>query len=98
MWCWPKADTTVDDAECASWCCSGIITNHGALKQFLAAHGAPPFLSDTDSEVIPKLCKWLYDSMPERVPLSQVGCSASHLHPHLHMHPPTPTPLAMLAA
>jgi glucosamine 6-phosphate synthetase-like amidotransferase/phosphosugar isomerase protein len=31
------------------------------------------FVSQTDTEVIPKLCKWIYHSLPERVPFSEVG-------------------------
>ena len=31
------------------------------------------FVSETDTEVIPKLCKWIYHSLPERVPFSEVG-------------------------
>lgn len=30
------------------------------------------FVSETDTEVIPKLCKWIYHSLPERVPFSEV--------------------------
>ena len=30
------------------------------------------FVSDTDTEVIPKLCKWVYHSLEKRVPFSEV--------------------------
>jgi len=33
------------------------------------------FVSETDTEVIPKLCKWVYHSLPERVPFSAVRCT-----------------------
>ena len=42
------------------------------------------FVSETDTEVIPKLCKWVYHSMPQPVPFSKVGVpGACHLHPSL---------------
>lgn len=40
------------------------------------------FVSETDTEVIPKLCKWVYHSMPQPVPFSKVGVpGTSHLSP-----------------
>ena len=30
------------------------------------------FVSETDTEVIPKLCKWVYHSLSDRVPFSEV--------------------------
>lgn len=41
---------------------NGIITNHAALKDFLTARGAV-FLSDTDTEVIPKLLQYVHASL-----------------------------------
>ena len=43
---------------------NGIITNHAPLRETLQRHGFV-FESDTDTEVIPKLAKYLYDSFPE---------------------------------
>ena len=42
---------------------NGIITNHAPLREMLQRHGFV-FESDTDTEVIPKLAKYLYDSFP----------------------------------
>ena len=39
---------------------NGIITNYKALKQLLESKGVE-FLSDTDTEVVPKLAKYYYD-------------------------------------
>ena len=39
---------------------NGIITNHKALRDFLEGAGEGPFLSETDTEVIPKLCQYVY--------------------------------------
>ena len=50
---------------------NGIITNYRALKDFLVHHGEV-FESDTDTEVIPKLFKWVYNSLAEPVAFSQV--------------------------
>ena len=43
---------------------NGIITNFQVLKQSLVKHGFV-FESDTDTEVIPKLAKFVYDKMVE---------------------------------
>ncbi|QDZ19464.1 glucosamine--fructose-6-phosphate aminotransferase [Chloropicon primus] len=43
---------------------NGIITNYRGLKDFLIAQGLE-FESDTDTEVIPKLCKYIYDGYTE---------------------------------
>lgn len=51
---------------------NGIITNFRALKDFLVHHGEI-FESETDTEVIPKLFKWVYNSLAEPVVFSQVG-------------------------
>ncbi|CAL8461865.1 g1396 [Coccomyxa elongata] len=45
---------------------NGIITNYKALKDFLIKHGEV-FMSDTDTEVIPKLCNYVYKSTPEKL-------------------------------
>ena len=50
---------------------NGIITNFRALKDFLVHHGEV-FESETDTEVIPKLFKWIYKSLSEPVSFSQV--------------------------
>ena len=44
------------------WCVvhNGIITNYRPLKDFLSSRGLL-FESDTDTEVIPKLCKYVWD-------------------------------------
>ena len=39
---------------------NGIITNHKALRDFLEGAGEGPFLSETDTEVIPKLCAYVH--------------------------------------
>lgn len=41
---------------------NGIITNYRALKDFLISEGME-FESETDTEVIPKLCKYVYDRL-----------------------------------
>lgn len=50
---------------------NGIITNFRALKDFLVHHGET-FESETDTEVIPKLFKWIYNSLSEPVTFSQL--------------------------
>lgn len=51
---------------------NGIITNFQALKDFLMHHGET-FESETDTEVIPKLLKWVYRGLSTAMPFSQVG-------------------------
>lgn len=48
---------------------NGIITNYSALRDFLTYKGFA-FESDTDTEVIPKLAKYVHDSKPEGVTVS----------------------------
>ena len=35
------------------------------------------FQSDTDTEVIPKLCKWIYHHLPSPMPFSEVCIAAA---------------------
>lgn len=51
---------------------NGIVTNFRALKDFLVHHGEL-FESETDTEVIPKLFKWVHNSLAEPGVFSQVG-------------------------
>ena len=41
---------------------NGIITNYRALREFLKAQG-DTFLSETDTEVVPKLCSYVYKKL-----------------------------------
>lgn len=41
---------------------NGIITNYRALREFLKAHG-DAFVSETDTEVVPKLCSYVYKKL-----------------------------------
>ena len=41
---------------------NGIITNYRALRDFLKAHGNT-FVSETDTEVVPKLCSYVYKKL-----------------------------------
>lgn len=41
---------------------NGIITNYHVLKRFLGDKGVS-FVSDTDTEVVAKMCGWLYEEM-----------------------------------
>jgi len=53
---------------------NGIITNYKALKETLVRKGFT-FESDTDTEVVPKLCKFVYDRLAkegEKVPFRQL--------------------------
>jgi glucosamine--fructose-6-phosphate aminotransferase (isomerizing) len=50
---------------------NGIITNHQALKEMLQRKGFE-FESDTDTEVIPKLTKYLFDKFQTRVTFRQL--------------------------
>ena len=50
---------------------NGIITNHQALKEMLQRKGFE-FESDTDTEVIPKLTKYLFDKFQKRVSFRQL--------------------------
>lgn len=52
---------------------NGTITNFRALKEFLTKEGET-FQSDTDTEVIPKLCRFLYNRLPEPIPFPQLVC------------------------
>ena len=42
---------------------NGIITNYRALREFLKGHGAEAFVSETDTEVVPKLCSYVYEQL-----------------------------------
>mmetsp|Transcript_5302 Transcript_5302/g.14779 ORF Transcript_5302/g.14779 Transcript_5302/m.14779 type:complete len:713 (-) Transcript_5302:38-2176(-) len=50
---------------------NGIITNYQALKGFLTNHGYA-FYSETDTEVIPKLCQYVWDTMTTKIPFSEL--------------------------
>lgn len=50
---------------------NGIITNYNLLKEFLVKHGET-FVSETDTEVIPKLCKFVYNRLTEKVPFPKL--------------------------
>ncbi|KAL6750133.1 hypothetical protein V8C86DRAFT_2820153 [Haematococcus lacustris] len=50
---------------------NGIITNYKLLKEFLVKNGER-FVSDTDTEVIPKLCKFVYDRLSEKLPFPKL--------------------------
>ncbi|GLI68179.1 hypothetical protein VaNZ11_012521 [Volvox africanus] len=50
---------------------NGIITNYNLLKAFLIKHGET-FSTETDTEVIPKLCKFVYDRLSEKVPFPKL--------------------------
>ena len=52
---------------------NGTITNFRALKEFLEKEGEI-FETDTDTEVIPKLCRFLYSRLPEPIPFPQLVC------------------------
>ncbi len=52
---------------------NGTITNYRALKEFLTKEGEV-FESDTDTEVIPKLCRFLYSRLPEPIPFPALVC------------------------
>jgi glucosamine--fructose-6-phosphate aminotransferase (isomerizing) len=58
---------------------NGIITNFRPLKNFLVSHGFS-FVSDTDTEVIPKLCQYVYNSSPPDTPLSEVRATLASLN------------------
>ncbi|KIZ06322.1 glucosamine--fructose-6-phosphateaminotransferase (isomerizing) [Monoraphidium neglectum] len=51
---------------------NGIITNHATLKPFLAKNGAV-FVSDTDTEVVPHLCEYLWKKRGGKVSLGQLA-------------------------
>mmetsp|Transcript_5978 Transcript_5978/g.15895 ORF Transcript_5978/g.15895 Transcript_5978/m.15895 type:complete len:698 (-) Transcript_5978:1845-3938(-) len=54
---------------------NGILTNYKFLKEFLVKHGET-FVSETDTEVIPKLCKFIFQGLRktegEKVPFSKL--------------------------
>lgn len=50
---------------------NGIITNYQALRDFLQ-HKGFAFESETDTEVIPKLLKWLFDNKEDAVTFPQL--------------------------
>ena len=52
---------------------NGTITNFRALKEFLIKEGES-FETETDTEVIPKLCRFLYSRLPEHIPFPQLVC------------------------
>jgi hypothetical protein len=47
------------------------------------------FITETDTEVIPKLCKFVFERLPERVPFPKVRPSC-HERCSLSAQPPTP--------
>ena len=51
---------------------NGTITNYRALKEFLVKEGEV-FVTDTDTEVIPKLCNFLYSKPPGANSVPAVG-------------------------
>lgn len=55
-----------DPDACFTVVHNGIITNYKLLKDFLIKHGET-FVSETDTEVIPKLCKFVYERLNEKV-------------------------------
>ncbi|KAK9819951.1 hypothetical protein WJX72_004305 [[Myrmecia] bisecta] len=50
---------------------NGIITNYKALKDFLVKQGET-FESETDTEVIPKLCRYVYNNLTEPIHFSEL--------------------------
>ncbi|KAL3699380.1 hypothetical protein R1sor_017402 [Riccia sorocarpa] len=59
---------------------NGIITNYMVLKETLLRHGFT-FESDTDTEVIPKLAKFVYDKLSEEInSMKQSGGEALSFH------------------
>ena len=54
---------------------NGIITNFAKLKSFLEDEGQH-FQTDTDTEVIPKLCALIYATREEPIPFSQLVMQA----------------------
>lgn len=48
-----------------------------ALKSFLQNNGYS-FYSDTDTEVIPKLCQYVFDTMVEKIPFSELVMEVRH--------------------
>uniref|UniRef100_A0A7S0WPK8 glutamine--fructose-6-phosphate transaminase (isomerizing) n=1 Tax=Chlamydomonas leiostraca TaxID=1034604 RepID=A0A7S0WPK8_9CHLO len=62
----------VSDADCEFTVVhNGILTNFKLLKEFLIKHGET-FVSETDTEVIPKLCKFVYHRLSEPVPFPKL--------------------------
>lgn len=45
---------------------NGIITNYRPLREFLVRHGEGAFVSETDTEVIPKLCSYVFKKLNKR--------------------------------
>ena len=61
---------------------NGVITNHDAIRAFLATRGvgAADFASETDTEVIPKLMKHIHDEVAGAVSFPQlVSDTMSHV-------------------
>lgn len=56
---------------------NGIITNYDVLRKFLEGHGHV-FLSETDTEVIAKLCKYFWDKQKGAVPFTQLVLEVIH--------------------
>ncbi|KAI8470318.1 MAG: glucosamine--fructose-6-phosphate aminotransferase [Monoraphidium minutum] len=50
---------------------NGIITNYHALREALVGHGEE-FISETDTEVIPKLCRYLYRELGTKLPFPKL--------------------------
>lgn len=53
---------------------NGIITNHAELRDWLIKHGET-FASETDTEVIPKLCRYIYNSLAQDDDASELDTS-----------------------
>jgi glucosamine 6-phosphate synthetase-like amidotransferase/phosphosugar isomerase protein len=65
---------------------NGIITNFGKLRAFLEEEGQT-FQTDTDTEVIPRLCALVYASLEAPPPFSQLvmqarcpDCAQGNMH------------------
>jgi len=52
-------------------CHNGIITNYRGLKEFLIKQGEQ-FVSETDTEVIPKLCKFIFNNLNDKLPFPKL--------------------------
>lgn len=50
---------------------NGIITNYKILRDFLLSHGET-FVSETDTEVIPKLFKYVFSNLETKIPFPKL--------------------------
>lgn len=69
---------TLSVSPISSACCHYTLDPEPALSALQVKQGET-FHTDTDTEVIPKLCKWIYHHLPSPMPFSEVRTRCDEL-------------------